>query len=66
LRHHEQSAPYRKRRHPFNREVCKRRNLVERAFCRLRDFRRIATRYDELAAICAAAISLAAIIAWWL
>lgn len=26
------------------------RNLVENAFCRLKDFRRVATRYDTLAA----------------
>ena len=25
------------------------RNVVERCFCRLKDFRRIATRYDKLA-----------------
>ncbi|MEM6440271.1 MAG: transposase, partial [Pseudomonadota bacterium] len=40
--------------------------LVERAFCRLKDFRRVATRYDRLAATCSAAIALAAIIAWWI
>ena len=44
----------------------KRRNLVERTFCRIKDFRRVATRYDKLAATYAAAISLAAIIAWWI
>lgn len=60
------NAPYRKRLHPFDREAYKRRNLVERAFCRLKDFRRVATRYDKLAATYAAAISLAALVAWWL
>lgn len=25
------------------------RNVVERCFCRLKDFRRVATRYDRLA-----------------
>jgi transposase len=34
--------------------------------CRLKDFRRVATRYDKLAVTYAAAVSLAAIIAWWL
>lgn len=53
--------PTRKHAHPFDREAYKRRNLVERMFCRLKDFRRIATRYDKLAAIC-----LAALVIWWL
>jgi putative transposase len=34
-------------------------------FCRLKDWRRIATRYDKLAANFAAAIMLAAVIIWW-
>ncbi|MEW6257757.1 MAG: IS5/IS1182 family transposase, partial [Pseudomonadota bacterium] len=34
-------------------------------FCRLKDFRRIATRYDKLAVNFAAAVSLAAIVTWW-
>lgn len=60
------NAPYRKRLHPFDRTAYKRRNLVERAFCRLKDFRRIATRYDKLSATYEATISLAALVAWWL
>ena len=60
------NAPYRKRLHPFDREAYKRRDLVERAFCRLKDFRRIATRYDKLACTYAAAVCLAAIVIWWL
>lgn len=38
----------------------------ERAFCRIKDFRRVATRYDKLAATYTAAVSLAAIVAWWI
>jgi transposase len=60
------NAPYRKRLHPFDPDAYKRRNLVERAFCRLKDFRRVATRYDRLACTYAAAVALAAIVAWWL
>lgn len=60
------NGPRRTRLHPFDREAYKRRNLVERAFCRIKDFRRVATRYDKLAATYAAAISLAAIVAWWI
>ena len=60
------NAPYRKRLHPFDAEAYKRRNLIERAFCRLKDFRRIATRYDKLACTYVAAVALAAIITWWI
>ena len=60
------NGPRRKHLHPFNRNAYKRRNLVERAFCRLKDFRRVATRYDKLAAIYAAAVSLVAIVIWWI
>lgn len=42
------------------------RNAIERMFCRLKDFRRIATRYDRLAANFHAAVQIAAIIAYWL
>ena len=60
------NGPRRKRLHPFDASAYKRRNLVERAFCRLKDFRRIATRYDKLAETYAAAVALAAIIIWWI
>tara|TARA_B100000965_G_scaffold150726_1_gene125283 strand:- start:3905 stop:4051 length:147 start_codon:yes stop_codon:yes gene_type:complete len=39
--------------------------VVENAFCRLKDFRRVATRYDKLAANFLSAVALAAIIAFW-
>ena len=58
--------PTRKRLHPFDAQAYKRRNLIERMFCRLKDFRRIATRYDKLAANYAAAVQIAAIVIWWL
>ena len=60
------NAPYRKRLHPFDPEPYKRRNLVERAFCRIKDFRRVATRYDKLACTYIAAIALAATVLFWL
>jgi transposase len=34
---------------PHDREAYRQRNLIERMFARLKDFRRIATRYDKLA-----------------
>lgn len=38
------------------------RNTIERMFGRLKDFRRIATRYDHLAVNFVAAVCLAAIV----
>lgn len=54
-----------KRPHPFNRHLYKRRNLIERTICRLKDWRRIATRYDTLATNFLTAVTLAAIIIFW-
>ena len=42
------------------------RNAIERMFCRLKDFRRIATRYDRSATNFLAAVCLAARISYWL
>lgn len=38
---------------------------IEAAFCRLKDFRRVATRYDKLARNFLSAVALATIIAFW-
>ena len=38
---------------------------IETTFCRLKDFRRVATRYDKLAANFLSAVILAAITAYW-
>jgi putative transposase len=46
----------------MNRETNKDRNLVERASCRIKDFRRNATRYDKLARNFASSVALAALI----
>ena len=43
----------------------KERWRIEAAFCRLKDFRRIATRYDKLAANFASAVALASVVAFW-
>ena len=58
--------PTRKHPQPFDPEPYKLRNLIERMFCRLKDWRRIATRYDKLAGNFAAAIAIAATLTWWL
>lgn len=42
------------------------RNAIERMFNRLKDFRRIATRYDRLATNFHAAVCIAAVICYWL
>ena len=57
--------PTRKQAWPIDLETYKERNLVERMFNRLKDFRRIATRYDKLARNFSSAIALAAVILWW-
>ena len=50
---------------PHDAEAYRDRNLIERAFGRLKDWRRIATRYDKLAVNFASAVAIAAIIIWW-
>ncbi len=40
--------------------------IVEAMFCQLKDFRRVATRYDKLARNYRSAVNLAAAIAFWL
>jgi transposase len=50
-------------RHDGNRY--KDRWRIEAAFCRLKDFRRVATRYDKLAANFGSAVALASIVAFW-
>lgn len=56
----------RKQPFSFNRRLYKARWLIENAFNRLKDFRRIATRYDRLARNYLASVCLAAALVWWL
>ena len=58
--------PARKHPHRHNKSACKGRNVIERMFCRLKDFRRIATRYDKRADVYLSTISLAAVLTWWI
>ena len=51
---------------PHDREVYRQRNLIERMFARLKDFRRVATRYDKLARNFLAGVVLVATVVWWL
>jgi transposase len=50
---------------PYDERAYRQRNLIERMFCRLKDFRRIATRYDKLARNFLAGVLLAATLIWW-
>lgn len=50
----------------FSPYLYRHRNAIERMFGRLKDFRRIATRYDRLAKNFHAAICIAAAISYWL
>ena len=55
-----------------NRPVChdraryRDRHLVEKAFCRLKDFQCVATRYDKLAANFLSGVALAVVLAFWI
>jgi putative transposase len=42
------------------------RNVIERTFSRLKDWRRVATRYDKFAQSFKAAVFIASIVASWL
>ncbi len=50
----------------FSPYLYRNRNAIERMFGRLKDFRRIATRYDRLARNFHAAVCIAAVICYWL
>ncbi len=52
-------------RYPFDAKTYKMRNVIERTFCRLKDFRRIATRYDKLARNFLAGICLVTVLCYW-
>jgi len=56
----------RKQAFSFNKRLYKLRWLIENAFNRLKDFRRIATRYDRLARNYLASVCLAAALVWWI
>ena len=51
---------------PYDKAVYRERNLIERMFARLKDFRRVATRYDKLARNFLAGAIIAATLIWWL
>jgi transposase len=50
---------------PYDRDAYRARNLVERLWCRLKDWRRIATRYDKLARNFLSGALIAALVIYW-
>ncbi len=56
----------RKVQYHYDKTVYRQRNIIERMFCRLKDWRRIATRFDRNIKNFIAAIALAAAVIWWL
>lgn len=55
----------RKRQIRHDRRRYRERWRIKATFCRLKEFRRIATRYDKLACNYASAVALAAVVAFW-
>jgi len=56
----------RKWKNCFSPFLYRNRNAIERMFCSLKDFRRVATRYDRNAANFLAAVCIAATVSYWL
>lgn len=51
---------------PFDADLYRLRNVIERTFCRLKDFRGLATRYDKLARNFLAGVCLVAALCFWI
>jgi transposase len=51
--------------YPLDKTAYRRRNLIERMFCRLKDWRRLATRYDRTARNFLSTLALAATLSFW-
>ena len=60
------STASRNKAYPLSRKAYRRRNLIERLFGRLKNWRRIATRYDRLAEIYMATVALVSLVTEWL
>lgn len=59
------STRSRKRPIPHDANAYRERNKIERAFCAIKDWRRVATRYDKLARNFLSAVAIAAAFIWW-
>ena len=49
-----------------DRAIYRQRNVIERMFCRFKDWRRVATRFDRNIKTFMAKIAIAAFVTWWL
>ena len=56
----------RKHPRPYDRDAYRHRHRIENMFARLKDWRRIATRYDRCADLFRAALVFAATVIFWL
>lgn len=56
--------PSRARKHPLDKHLYAMRSLIECCFSKLKQFRRVATRYEKTARNHLAAITIAAIVLW--
>ena len=56
--------PSRAKKHPFDKALYKERHLIECCFGRLKQFRRVATRYEKTARNYLAIVTLAATVLW--
>lgn len=56
--------PSRTRKHPLDRHLYKERHLIECCFAKLKQFRRVATRYEKTAQNYRAVVTIAAIVLW--
>ena len=56
--------PSRARKHPLDRSLYAQRHLVECCFSKLKQFRRVATRFEKTARNYLAVVTLAAIVLW--
>ncbi len=58
------SNPSRTRKHPLDKHLYAQRHLVECCFNKLKQFRRVATRYEKTARNYSAVVTIAAIVLW--
>ena len=56
----------RKRKIAYDKRRYRDRHLIENAFCRIKDFRRVAMRYDKLATNFLSAVAIATLVAFWI
>src|SRR3954454_5088058 len=52
--------------YPYNRTLYRQRNVIERTINRIKDWRRIATRYDRNVVVYLASLFIVATVNWWL